>query len=273
MTHAVNRTVLTWPWPFDKRVFLIFKVCWTFDFMPRDVAVFGLTLINAPDWWMLRKEPRVLSDYSVSIVKNKLTFSLAFFSLLSYILLSNAKAFKESLVCSQRTLAPALLLILPLCSALQSFQLPPPSVCLSFLFSPLLDLYPVFFSILVRQDEQTKWRQSANEFKKMQKNLFYVHPQRAEVALALLQTLRYHWIDQIQKIYMRDLTMGCLRLQCWAVQSNSMQIGPSIVPADVFHWFPLWEVIWGKHTNRESWKTGFVCLLCAWGKNGCSGPV
>ena len=273
MTHAVNRTVLTWPWPFDKRVFLIFKVCWTFDFMPRDVAVFGLTLINAPDWWMLRKEPRVLSDYSVSIVKNKLTFSLAFFSLLSYILLSNAKAFKESLVCSQRTLAPALLLILPLCSALQSFQLPPPvSVSAScFLFS-LTCTRSSFLSLSDRMSKQNEDNQQMN-LKKMQKNLFYVHPQWAEVALALLQTLRYHWIDQIQKIYMRDLTMGCLRLQCWAVQSNSMQIGPSVVPADVFHWFPLWEVIWGKHTNRESWKTGFVCLLCVWGKNGCSGPV
>ena len=28
--------------------------------------------------------------------------------------------------------------------------------------------------------------------------------------------------------------MGCLTLQCWAVQSNSMQIGLSVVPADVF---------------------------------------
>lgn len=28
--------------------------------------------------------------------------------------------------------------------------------------------------------------------------------------------------------------MGCLRLQCWAVQSNSMQIGLSFVPADAF---------------------------------------
>ena len=172
MTHAVNRTVLTWPWPFDKRVFLIFKVCWTFDFMPRDVAVFGLTLINAPDWWMLRKEPRVLSDYSVSIVKNKLTFSLAFFSLLSYILLSNAKAFKESLVCSQRTLAPALLLILPLCSALQSFQLPPPvSVSASCFLLSLTCTRSSFLSLSDRMSKQNEDNQQMN-LKKCRKIYF-----------------------------------------------------------------------------------------------------
>lgn len=78
--------------------------------------------------------------------------------------------------------------------------------------------------------------------------------------------------------------MGCLRLQCWAVQSNSMQIGLSFVPADAFL---LISFMGGdmKHTHTHTeLEHSQQCLppacvevlfvyVCMWVKNGCSGAV
>lgn len=161
VNHIVNRTVFTWPWP-DDRIFYSLGLLSCFYCGRRNMSA-GLILKKSWlmfDWWMLRKGLTALSDYSISIVKNKLTFSPHICLPLSRILLSNAKAFKDSLVCSQSVSTPALLLILPHCSPLQSFLLPPfHSSCLLFLFSPLL--CSVFLAISVRQDEQILWRKWA----------------------------------------------------------------------------------------------------------------
>lgn len=171
----ISRRVYRWPWPCDTTRLFILEVGLSLFFMlcPEYVSRTDfkevcccLNLAKAADWWMVRKGPRVLSDYSISIVKTKLTFSLASFSLLSHILLSNAKAFRHSLVCSLSgsTLSSKYYLTVLLSEPLSSL-VSPATVSLS-MFSPLpLTCTQIFFVILVGQtpDKEIILRKSTNK--------------------------------------------------------------------------------------------------------------
>ncbi len=145
---------------------------------------FYFTLVKASDWWKVKRSrgPRHLHCRK----------QIIFFSLPSHILLSDPKALKDLLVCSQSTTTPGRLWLLPHSSSLQSFLLPSfSSQCHFFLF-PLQPLTCTQFCLLSLSDTMNKenvenQKINTDMHKKTQRNLSFIHPQWAKEALAFIK--------------------------------------------------------------------------------------